>query len=304
MSKVRKRQRAKYGLLESSANETAMRLASSLNTNGYKLMDGSNSEFSFLILTKFSDCELLRINIELLNLTYSTKYRQIHVLTDIDSRWEDFRKSLKDVPNLSFSSEQEYDSQLQPFWFEINKYREVRQKWIKQQILKTLYVNQSSQAVVILDSDTFLMREFSFVDGEKQLLFAGADFHSAYSKHVAKFLQIVPTALSFVHHCQVQLPRIVKDIYFRHESRTIGNWLSSGEKLGEYSAVSEFQTYGDYTLKTEPKNVSIFFHKHHEISLEKIPLRNLRSYILNHSDLCNCDLLTVLNKEVLENPNA
>lgn len=300
MSRIREMQRAEYALLQGSANETSTRLRISLNTNGYGDLKDADADYSFLMLCKYEDRQLLKINIEWLLYIYRDEIRSLHILTDSNPNWGDFQKFFRNYPQVKFSDETKYLNQMKYLEVEIDKYRPVRRSWIRQQILKIIYVSESPYPIVILDCDTFLMKNFQFAAREKQIMFAGGDFHSSYSKHVHRFLGIMPTALSFVHHCQVQFPKIIRELYFESKSLNLLNWLSMGEKLAEYSAVSEFQTYGDYMLNNYADRVQIKFHDHHEISLNSVSLNKLWEFLILHKETEHCDLVTIMNKEILK----
>jgi hypothetical protein len=208
---------------------------------------------------------------------------------------EDLTKIFDTKSNVRIILESEYDHQMRDLNPEIVKYNRARQSWIKQQVLKTIYVGTAKNPTIILDSDTYIMKSLGFQTAKTQLLLCGADFHSPYSKHLGKFLRIIPTATSFVHHCQLQYPLLVREIYGQDLISGLKDWLRLGIKFAEYSAVSEFQTYGDFVLSKYPERVRIFFHKHHEVSRNEVQ-GSIGEYLLRHNKECDCDLLTFIDK--------
>jgi len=142
---------------------------------------------------------------------------------------------------------------------EIENYNPDRRSWIKQQIIKTAFVYNSTLPILIVDSDTFFNPNLIFVSSSKQLLLVGDGFHFPYSRHIRKYMKYWPLPISFVHHVQLQRPEIVQEIYGSDLIKGLKLWLKTGYAKFEFSAVSEFQTYGDYLLRTRPGEVQLLF---------------------------------------------
>lgn len=292
---VRSIQRQSYSLLQESSNATAVRFQKSLRINGYELSGQNNTELDFLYLVKGSD-----LNLWIENLTHTTSVLKGGVVNyfailDQEPSLDNINRIREACPNLVVKLESDYKNDLSELNNEISKFSINRQSWIKQQVLKSLFVGSNTNPTIILDSDTYLMKSLCFENNSVQLLLCGPDFHSPYSKHLKKFLGIIPTATSFVHHCQLQYPELVREIYGQDLISGLKKWLSLGIKIAEYSAVSEFQTYGDYVLSKYPDRVKLFFHKHHEISRKEVK-GSIGAFLLNHKKDCDCDLLTFINK--------
>lgn len=300
MFRIRDFQRRKFIQLQASADATANRLRIAMNANGYRENLGGSDPFMILMMCKYADHELLNLNISWLNRLYEKATPLITILIDDDKRWANVKSLNKSNKAIIFEYEGVYDGQLTKYLPEIMKYRPIRRNWIRQQILKTLFVMEQDIPVVILDADTFLLKKFEFVKGSTQILFAGPDFHSSYAKHIRKFLEIEPTALSFVHHCQVQFSKILSEIYMTHPKRNLHNWLKLGDKLGEYSAVSEFQTYGDFVLHNHPETARVYFHEHLEVSLLDHKFQDLSELLEKLSMEKTFDLITITNKEMID----
>ncbi len=294
--RIRLAQRYHWLPLQESANATAVRFHLSLSENGYgpsTLDDGS--KFKVLFLVKSEDLDLWLANLTHLSETYKDQIISVTAILEKFPSSSIFEQiSIKGFP-VEIITEEEFDKDLRILKPQIEKYARVRQPWIKQQVIKTLYVARQDSPVLILDSDTFIMKPMAFLNPASQLLLCGSDFHSPYSRHIKKFLGIIPTATSFVHHCQLQTPAVLKEIYGEQIIQGINKWLASGIKLAEYSAVSEFQTYGDYILNWYPEAISIYFHQHHEVPKSEIK-GQLDKYLSGHRLECNCDLLTLTFK--------
>jgi hypothetical protein len=292
----RRIQRLHWRPLELSVNATAVRFQKSLKANGYgTLQTHKNGHIDILYLVKSSDIDLWIENLVHTVTTLTEQEVFIIAILDKAPSAEELTKILSIDSNICIKLESEYELQINELNPEISKYNPARQSWIKQQVLKTIYVGTTTNPTIILDSDTYLMKNLGFQTRNTQLLLCGADFHSPYSKHLRKFLGIIPTATSFVHHCQLQYPELVREIYGQDLISGLKKWLRLGIKFAEYSAVSEFQTYGDYVLSKYPERVNLFFHKHHEISRKEIK-GSIGAFLLNHKRDCDCDLLTFINK--------
>ena len=292
----RRIQRLHWRPLELSVNATAVRFQKSLKANGYGTpQTHKNGHMDILYLVKSSDIDLWIENLVHTVTTLTEQEVFIIAILDKAPSAEELTKILSIDSNICIKLESEYELQINELNPEISKYNPARQSWIKQQVLKTIYVGATTNPTIILDSDTYLMKNLGFQTRNTQLLLCGADFHSPYSKHLKKFLGIIPTATSFVHHCQLQYPELVREIYGQDLTSGLKKWLRLGIKFAEYSAVSEFQTYGDYVLSKYPERVNLFFHKHHEISRKEIK-GSIGAFLLNHKRDCDCDLLTFINK--------
>ena len=292
----RRVQRLHWRPLELSVNATAVRFQKSLRANGYGVLPiYKNGPTNILYLVKSSDIDLWAENLVHTVSTLTGHKISIVAILDKAPSAEDLARVLGISSNICIKLESEYEQQIIALNPEISKYNAARQSWIKQQVLKTFYVGTATNPTLILDSDTYIMKNIRFQTSTTQLLLCGADFHSPYSKHLKKFLGIVPTATSFVHHCQLQYPELVREIYGQDLISGLKKWLRLGIKFAEYSAVSEFQTYGDYILTKYPERVKLLFHTHHEVSRKEVT-GSIREYLLHHRKECDCDLLTFINK--------
>jgi hypothetical protein len=167
-----------------------------------------------------------------------------------------------------------------------------RAGWMKQQYLKSKFVHQASNPVLIVDSDTYLQVAFNWIQDGKQLLLVNTeDFHTPYNVHITSFLGITPPFLNFVSHVQLQNPAIVREIYSSDFDKGWEKWARASWKFGEDSPASEFQTYAVYLL-AKAKEVSIVFPNHKLVNAENKSLRE----VLDSDVSISCHIVTVGQK--------
>ena len=300
---VRDHRRKKMALFISSAEELSYTLKHSQVLSSCPIWNPNNDNFQFLIPAKDSHINFLNKNLE----NIAEKYGN-HIIVNI--LVSERVKNLVQVPDLlqgrvKIISESTYENelgQLQPF---IAKYNEIRWSWFKQQCLKTLFVDGASTPVVILDADTLLVKPINFQPNGKNLLLMGSDthshFHAPYSIHIQRYLGINPLPINFTQHCQLQIPKIVNEIYTENVVKGLSEWLNKGRSPFEFSPVCEYQTYAEYARKTYPSKTTLFSHTHHLSYLPNPDMELAGSNVLDVNDHLlgncqdNCDLVTMLN---------
>lgn len=170
-----------------------------------------------------------------------------------------------------------------------------RAGWMRQQYLKSKFVHQADNPVLIIDSDTFLQVPINWQGKDGQILLVNTeDFHVPYNVHISRFLGIPVPALNFVSHIQLQEPAIVREIYSDDFDEGWERWARASWKFGEDSPASEFQTYAAYLL-SQFKAASIIFPKHKTLSAENKTLGEILDSELTH----NCDIVTIGQKLLL-----
>jgi len=129
--------------------------------------------------------------------------------------------------------------------------------WFVQQLLKLEFARVSnSQGVLVLDSETMLLRPRSFLSSSNvQLLIPSYEFHKPYEDHYrrafsARLGQSLVSRLSFVSHHQVLQPSIVREMFPSQDS--LIEWLELGDPMSYSSPVSEYHTYGRYIVDRHP----------------------------------------------------
>jgi len=301
--KYRNYKRNKGAMLTQSAEALATSLRTSLRANGYGGIWSNPDQFEILLLCTQKDFYILKANLTHLVENFSQNCHKINVIVDSNSKiLEEFAK-LNKWEGLRIFEETEYSSELTILKKYIDLYNPSRKNWIRQQCLKTLFVSYSELPVLIIDSDTFIKPGFQPISGGVQQLLVGNDYHYPYSSHIRKFLKLNPIGLSFVHHVQLQQPALVHEIYGKNPVNGLRGWLKSGVSMAEYSSVSEFQTYGDFILQNYPERVKVNFHVHHLHDARKFKNQvtsGLDDALGNHLEGCECDLVTLANKHLIE----
>lgn len=257
-------------------------------------------QFTVLIMCSSRDLEKLLINLKQLRILYgeTLKIAVLHQDSDVFEEI-DVKENLS---NIYFINENTYHEELSQIGQIVRRFNPDRHSWILQQCLKTIYVAGQKSPVLILDCDTLITKKIDFLPDGKNLLLVGSKEHShyhfPYSAQFSKYMGVEATPINFVHHCQIQFPEIVKEIYSKDTIRGINRWLLAGLKPFEFSAVSEFQTYGEFMFSYYPERIRLFSHRHH---LEHLDGLKIRQHLDMSTDLtrhlmqkCNpsCDLVT------------
>lgn len=297
-------QRKKGKLLSGSAEVLASSLRKSLNANGYGLNLEGEDQFEILLLCTSNDFFILEENLRHIQKRVSKKCQRISIIVNKNAEILINRINLNKWENIFVIDETRYEKEVLQLQKSIDQFNPMRQNWILQQCLKTLFVVESDLPVLIIDSDTFVNSDINFIGQNVQLLYAGNDFHFPYSRHINKFLKVYAIGLSFVHHVQLQQPHIVREIYGSDVVIGLRRWLQSGLAQSEPSPISEFQTYGDYILRNYPESVKLFFHNHHfqDAAIFKLNfMLSLELALSPHLQNCDCHLITLSNKHLLIN---
>lgn len=89
-----------------------------------------------------------------------------------------------------------------------------RYGWVLQQFLCLAYASASRAAgVLVLDSDTILVRERLFFDGQRQLLMPTLEHHEPYYLLLRRLSSLFPTETnSFVSHHMLWQPAVVQEL--------------------------------------------------------------------------------------------
>ena len=120
--------------------------------------------------------------------------------------------------------------------------------WFVQQALKIEFARKSKSAgVLVIDSDTVLIRPRNFLDTRGiQILSPSYELHSPYVDHFKSYFKLPhrESKLSFVTHHQLLQPSIVREMF--PNSEAVLRWCSSGDDNSHSSPVSEYHSYGEY----------------------------------------------------------
>lgn len=278
-------------------------LSRSLEINGYGNLPKNNTKYEILFLSKSDDIDILLTNIKNIAKPVLENCMKINVIVNIDSQAISKVFSSTDLGiAIEVFDENVLFEEISELKKAISKYNKDRHSWYLQQVLKTMFVYQHHCPVLIIDSDTVIMSPINFIQNDRQVLLVGKSFHFPYSRHTQKYLGSSPLPFSFVHHCQLQQPQIVKEIYGNNIVKGLNRWLEAGHSRAEYSCVSEFQTYGDYLLRKYPEKVRLLFHKHEFLDVQgfqsEISTEMLHKAITRDRHIGSADLLTFANKHL------
>ena len=290
----RNRQRNKGSWITNSANQLARTLSKLERDDGLLQLAEANTLFEILILCRSEDFHFLQVNLQLLN---EKNWNIAKINLVVDKNAESLKRQLgKDYKfKLSLHQDEDFKELLLELDTSIRKFHPNRRSWIKQQLIKTAFVYNSRLPILIIDSDTFIISEKTFVNKDKQMLLIGDGFHFPYSRHIKKFLNLEPHPLSFVHHVQLQYPELIRKLYGPDLDQGLRAWMNSGVARFEFSPISEYQTYGEYLLHNEPERVSLYVHKHILIDVNSIDeFNDLHTKLKS----LNGDLVTLINKHL------
>jgi hypothetical protein len=290
----RNRQRNKGSWITNSANQLARTLLRLELTDGLLPLHQSNTKFEVLILCKSEDFHFIQVNLQLLN---ETNWNVGKVNLVVDENIESLENQLGNDYKfeLGFYQDEDFEELFSKLYSSIGKFHPSRKSWIKQQLIKTAFVYNSKLPILIIDSDTFIISEKTFVNLDKQILLIGDGFHFPYSRHIKQFLHLEPHPLSFVHHVQLQFPEVVRKLYGSDLEHGLRDWMNSGLARFEFSPISEYQTYGEYLLHNEPERVSLYSHTHLLLDVNSVDnFTELASTLKG----MNGDLVTLINKHL------
>lgn len=292
---VRERARKKGVLLKDSADSLSKANQVLFSNNGYQPLLQDDTEYQVLMLTTIIDLEIAILNLEFLSRSNSMISKFV-LITDEKLDSDQKNRINANLKKIEFLADIDFESFFSDLRLEINLFNPDRRSWIKQQLIKTIFVYNSNTPTLIVDSDTFILGRLKFINVEKQLLLIGEGFHFPYSRHTKKFLKTNPFPISFVHHVQLQIPQILKEIYSDNLIAGLRQWLRLGRARFEFSPISEFQTYGDYVLSRYPERVALYSHTH---QLEDVnQFKNVHSLENKLNDMKHVDLVTLINKHL------
>jgi hypothetical protein len=137
---------------------------------------------------------------------------------------------------------------------------EDRSGWLFQQLLK-LGANRiaKNDAYLVVDSDTILLNDHSFIQNGRYMLCHSSEWHQPYFKAHKKILETKPAApLSFISHMMIFDKKVVAELKRDIEKHTGASWdkaIISTIDPREASCFAEYETYGNYILTKHPEKV-------------------------------------------------
>lgn len=131
-----------------------------------------------------------------------------------------------------------------------------RENWVIRQIIGLYFVkNSDARGVLMVDSDTYLLGERTWlVDSKKQLLSFSTEYHLPYESHcLALYGQRKRhRGLSYITHFMFMQPWVVREIF--PDDEALVRWAESGD-AAEKSAVADYHTYGRWLVENHPRSV-------------------------------------------------
>ena len=137
-----------------------------------------------------------------------------------------------------------------------------RDTWILQQLLKVQAVlTTSADAVLILDSDTLLLRKRPWFDQQgRQILTPSFEFNPPYYVFLNKliFSKVIPDYTFVSHHMIIQ-PKILNQIMIQINTPDINKFLEycclHSDKYSSSPICVEYELYGQYVALKESQSV-------------------------------------------------
>lgn len=129
--------------------------------------------------------------------------------------------------------------------------------WVRQQLLKLLSFHYLDAVnVFVSDSDTFLMRDISLVDGDRQLLFLSDEYTGRYHVMTTRLLGPVRRhPRSFIAHQMLLRRELMEALEARVlEVRGVSliDAILDDIDLATQSCLSEYELYGNYLYNFRP----------------------------------------------------
>lgn len=147
---------------------------------------------------------------------------------------------------------------LQAYLDLIDSYKGPGKGWLVQQILKLHYAQSAERPVLILDADTVLTLDRTFLGADGlQLLAVSTDAHTPYHQHLWELLRVSRiSTLSFVSHHQLMQSNVIRSL--EQYGQSLRTWVQTGLKRGDGTRFegSEYQTYGQLAIASQTSPVS------------------------------------------------
>lgn len=129
--------------------------------------------------------------------------------------------------------------------------------WIRQQLIKLIFAAHANEPVLICDSDTFLLKPIDFLAGSKVQFFTRSDVHFPYQFAIKQYLGLPYLNTSFVTHFQLVLPQMVREIFPAPLEKSLEKWIHAVPYKWVESALSEYQTLGQYAFFNCSETISL-----------------------------------------------
>lgn len=201
-------------------------------------------------------------------------------------------KGVKDVylfnenHNFNFKNINNIESNYFPFTFEYVReklLKKSRAGWIYQQLVKLYFpiIQNSSNNVLVMDSDVFFLKKLNFFKGEKPIFTTSNEFHEPYFLHMNKLHPLLNRAVDksgISHHMMFnknKLEELVHKIENHHKKNFYDIFLDSIDH-SEGASVSEYEIYFHYLYKNYKNDIEL--RNLHWKNTDKLNFRDLKNY--------------------------
>lgn len=160
---------------------------------------------------------------------------------------------------------------------------EDRTGWLFQQLLKlSVDTFTKHEYILVMDSDTLLMRPVKYMHKGKIILNTSDEYHETYFKVYKNLMKESPvSAKSFVSHGMLFSKKHLQEMKQFISQRNQTDWtkaILSKVDYSDLSGFSEYETYGNYVLRYHPTEVKLEYWFNHSITRWE-EMENLPSYI-------------------------
>ena len=177
-----------------------------------------------------------------------------------------------------------------------------RYGWVLQQLLADSFILKSNSAgVLLLNSDTILMRKAAWLesDGNQKLLVA-LEYHPPYYKLLNQLIgsREVPSTTHVTHHMLFQ-PNYFRAIFNNYgisNVESLADWLiANADPNADSPLCVEFELYAQAMLKMHPEKIQL--RKFSNISVERSDISALKDLYSEYSNFNSISMHSYLESE-------
>ncbi len=183
-------------------------------------------------------------------------YRNIYIVSKLDLNFEGCININENIFLFSIDTVAEYHGKLD------------RNGWYLQQLIKLyagLVIPGILDKYLVIDSDTFFLKETSFIQDEKCLYNYGTEHHLPYFSHINRLdksiYKVFPDKSGICHHMIFEtkyVKEMIEKIEQMYSDKFYNIFLKEVEpKEYLYSGASEYELYFNYMLIYHPEEIII-----------------------------------------------
>ncbi len=261
--------------------------------------DDKNPSFRLLVMASTQDIELASLNIQHMHNLYKGEISETMLVVPDSSLELGLERNILSHHNtIKVLTDSEV---LEPVRHRIvqllHLYKPSRQAWIKQQVIKFLIATQSDVPVLILDSDTFLLRKMRLVADDYEVLFINSGMHWQYNFHYEAFQRKPAPLLDFVTHFSVMRRDLVHELFSPNITDGLHAWLEIPFPSYDGSPLSEYQSYGNFVTTQSNQKFRIYAPNYKYWDMKHVPSYDLLKEQLSEQIASSVfDVLVVVNK--------